>query len=365
MTDFYNRAMLLEGLHLPLTTPFYRDGRLYLKKLEHNVARYSRTPVSGLAVLTRVGEASLLSDEETREAMRVVSETAAPEKVLMVDVSRDSVMATMALAETAASLSYDAVLLGVPPLLRSSGPEHRVESLITYFATVADRCPLPIVLVSGSGDRSGNQGPALSAEMIGQLADRTSVIGIVDDALDEERLRSIRASTAAKKIEAPATQVFAPVTARMLRGRPSSESGNYIGAETLSSGGMALATAPPVPALRTRSKTVAFQIFAGSIGDLLSGWRAGADGAMVPFAACAPQATYEVWAAWKDGNVPLAEEKQRRLLEAAGWLEDRIPALKFACDLNGYFGGSARLPLLPLTGEERLEVERMMRPMRS
>ena len=351
--------MLFEGLHLPLTTPFYRDGKLYLKKLEHNVARYSRTPVSGLAALTRTGERSLLSDAETLEAMRVVSETAAPEKVLTVDVTRDSVMGTMALAEAAASLSYDAVLLGVPPLLRRSGPEQGVEALMTYFATVADQCPLPIVLLSA--DRAA----ALSAETIGRLADRTSVIGIVDDALDEERLQAIRALTAAKKIDVAVTQVFAPVTARMLRSRPSPESGNYIGAEMLVGGGTALATAPPVPALRTRSKTVPFQILAGATGKLLSGWQAGADGAMAPFAVCAPQATYEVWAAWKDGNVSLAEEKEKRLLEAAGWLEDRIPALKFACDLNGYFGGSARLPLLPLTGEERLEVERMMRHLRS
>ena len=353
--------MLFEGLHLPLTTPFYRDGKLYLKKLEHNVARYSRTPVSGLAALTSTGEQSLLSDEETREAMRVVSETAAPEKVLTVDVTRDSVMGTMAMAEAAASLSYDAVLLGVPPLLRRSGPEQGVEALMTYFATVADQCPLPIVLLNVREDRAA----ALSAEMIGQLADRTSVIGIVDDALDAERLRSLRALTAAKKIEVAVTQVFAPVTARMLSGRPSPESGNYIGAEMLSGGGTVLATAPPVPALRTRSKTVPFQILAGATGELLSGWQGGADGAMVPFAVCAPQATYEVWAAWKDGNVSLAEEKEKRLLEAAGWLEDRIPALKFACDLNGYFGGSARLPLLPLTGEERLEVERLMRRLRS
>ena len=353
--------MLFEGLHLPLTTPFYRDGKLYLKKLEHNVARYSRTPVSGLAALTVTGEQSLLSDAETLEAMRVVSETAAPEKVLTVDVTRDSVMGTIALAEAAASLSYDAVLLGAPSLLRGTGSKHHMECLSTYFAAVADRCPLPIVLLSGGGDRAS----ALPAEMIGQLAGRDSVIGIVDDALDAERLRSIRALTAAKKIEVPVTQIFAPVTARMLRGRPSSESANYIGAEMLLGGGTALATAPPVPALRTRSKTVPFQILAGATGELLNGWQAGADGAMVPFAVCAPQATYEVWAAWKDGNVSLAEEKETRLLEAAGWLGGLIPALKFACDLNGYFGGSARLPLLPLTGEERLEVERLMRHLRS
>ena len=32
--------MLLEGIFPAITTPFYPDGRLYLRKLEHNVERY-------------------------------------------------------------------------------------------------------------------------------------------------------------------------------------------------------------------------------------------------------------------------------------------------------------------------------------
>ena len=52
--------MLLEGLQLPLTTPFYSDGRLNLRKLEHNVARYSKTPVAGLVALGATGEPTLL-----------------------------------------------------------------------------------------------------------------------------------------------------------------------------------------------------------------------------------------------------------------------------------------------------------------
>jgi 4-hydroxy-2-oxoglutarate aldolase len=34
-------------------------------------------------------------------------------------------------------------------------------------------------------------------------------------------------------------------------------------------------------------------------------------------------------------------------------------------DFNGYFGGPARLPLLPLTSEEKGEVERMLADVRN
>ncbi len=53
-----------------VTTPFYPDGRLYLRKLEHNVERYSRTLAAGLVILGSTGEAVMLSDDETRDILR-------------------------------------------------------------------------------------------------------------------------------------------------------------------------------------------------------------------------------------------------------------------------------------------------------
>jgi dihydrodipicolinate synthase/N-acetylneuraminate lyase len=42
-----------------------------------------------------------------------------------------------------------------------------------------------------------------------------------------------------------------------------------------------------------------------------------------------------------------------------------ISGVKYACDLNGYYGGPARLPLLPLTAEEKREVEKLMAVIRN
>ena len=88
---------------------------------------------------------------------------------------------------------------------------------------------------------------------------------------------------------------------------------------------------------------------------------------MPAFAASAPQACYEVLAAWKDGDQGLAEEKQTRLHDLAMRVEKElgVAGIKFGCDLNGYFGGRPRSPLLPLTGEERAEIETLMRGLRN
>jgi dihydrodipicolinate synthase/N-acetylneuraminate lyase len=107
-------------------------------------------------------------------------------------------------------------------------------------------------------------------------------------------------------------------------------------------------------------------MLAGDTAGLLECLRAGAVGAMPGFAASAPQACYEVLAAWKDGDDGLAQEKQIRLHRVAEKVEEElgVAGIKFGCDLNGYFGGRPRLPLLPLTGEERTRIEALMQGLR-
>jgi dihydrodipicolinate synthase/N-acetylneuraminate lyase len=63
----------------------------------------------------------------------------------------------------------------------------------------------------------------------------------------------------------------------------------------------------------------------------------------------------------------LAQEKQQRVSAAAARVagELGIPGVKYACDLNGYYGGTVRLPLLPLTGAARDEVDRLMAAIRN
>src|ERR1035437_1624335 len=103
--------MLMEGIFAAITTPFYADERVYFRKLEANMARYSRTLLAGVVVLGSTGEAVELSDAESREVLRVAAEAAAPEKVLIAGVGRESVKATVALAEAAAQFRYDVALV--------------------------------------------------------------------------------------------------------------------------------------------------------------------------------------------------------------------------------------------------------------
>ena len=38
-----------------------------------------------------------------------------------------------------------------------------------------------------------------------------------------------------------------------------------------------------------------------------------------------------------------------------------IPGIKYGQDLNGYYGGTPRLPLLPLNGDAKAEIGELLR----
>ncbi len=348
--------MLLEGLFVPLTTPFYPDGRLYLRKLEHNVDRYSKTPAAGLVVLSEAGEASLVSDEETKELLGAAIRAAAEQKVMLAGVSRDSVVGTLNLTNVTAELGYDGVLLKRPSLLRGEA----VRETLNYFRAVADRTAAPIVLYS-------TRVSPLPNEVIAELAGHPQIAGLVDEFVDPGRMEAIRAATAEVNRDVTVTHVFAAVTGRMQASKEIAGTGTFVSADALTEGGAAVAVAPPKPAIKTRVKTVGFQCLAAATAKMLDGLRSGASGVMPTLGAAAPQACYEVYAAWKDGDLSLAEEKQLRLSGAIDQVEERlgIPGIRYGSDLTGYFGGLPRLPLLPLTGTERSSVDAAMQGIRN
>ena len=110
-----------------------------------------------------------------------------------------------------------------------------------------------------------------------------------------------------------------------------------------------------------------FQVISGSPGTLLDSFEAGASGAILAFAACAPQACQEIYLAWKDHDLNLAKEKQQRIAAAGKRVagDFGIAGIKYACDFNGFYGGRPRAPLLGLGAEQKAEVESLMADIRN
>ena len=372
--------MLLHGIFPPITTPFYPDGRLYLKKLEHNVERYSKTPIAGIVVLGSTGEAIALSDDERREVLKTARESCASHKVLVAGTGAESALETLRLTEYAAALGYDAALVRTPFFYK---PQLKPANILAFYRTVADHSPLPILIYSVPVFTGYDMPP----ELVIELANHPNIIGIKESGGDAEKIRRMVEGTRHIKRSATVTAVFAAVTPRMTRAarlESSSEGGELVSIGALSGVGKsdhvgtgvharpaeqtsANASDSNSASLKTRQKEVGFQVLAGTAQRLLPALEAGAVGAVLAFATPAPTACYEIYTAWKEGDVKLAREKQQRISASAIRVASElgIPALKYALDLNGYYGGPPRLPLLPLTGDLKAEVEKLMSDLRN
>ena len=119
--------------------------------------------------------------------------------------------------------------------------------------------------------------------------------------------------------------------------------------------------------IKTRGKEVGFQVLVGAAHTLLDSLQVGASGGVLGFAAPAPTICFEIHAAWRDNDLDLARSKQTALTPATKRVvsEMGIPAIKYAMDLNGYYGGLPRLPLLPLSAAQKAEVDGHMSSFRN
>ena len=375
--------MLLSGIFPPITTPFYPDGEVYYKKIESNVERYSRTPVAGIVVLGSTGEAIFLSDQERRDVLKMALAAAAPSKVMVAGTGVESAHGTLQFTEYAADLGYDAVLVRTPHYYKK---QMLPANLLAFYRTVADRSALPIIIYNFP-QATGYDMPA---ELVIELAGHPNIVAIKESSGNLDKVKQVVEGTRHIKRQATVTETFEAVTPRMLKAAAAEnekQSRELVSVASLAGSAEAMErrASPPVregeggvtkPSssavtvvgkLKTRQKEVGFQIMVGAAHQLEPSLALGAVGAILAFASPAPTACYEIFAAFKDGDTALAREKQERVSLAAQRVASDlgIPGVKHSMDLNGYYGGPSRLPFLPLSGEQKSEIENLMAGIRS
>jgi len=380
--------MLLSGIFPPITTPFYSDGEVYYKKIEANVERYSRTPVAGIVVLGSTGEAILLSDQERRDVLKTALAAAAPSKVMIAGTGIESAHETLRLTEYAAELGYDAAMVRTPHYYKR---QMLPANLLAFYRTVADRSALPIVIYNFPQAT----GYDIPAEVVIELASHPNIVAIKESSGNLDKVKTMIGGTRNINIkrQATVTETFEAVTPRMLKAavaESEKRSRELVSVASLASPARSAGVSPAfeqasppvhnpiatkpsssavtvVGKLKTRQKEVGFQVMVGAAHQLEPSLGLGAVGAILALACPAPTACYEIYAALKDGDNALAREKQERIKLAAQRVvgELGVPGVKYAMDLNGYYGGPSRLPFLPLSGEQKAEIEKLMAGIKS
>ena len=297
-----NTPLKLTGIFAALTTCFDHAGRMYKNKVLHNVGKMNDVALSGYLVCGSTGETPFLSTEERLELMGWVREASADKKILIAGVGAESVVETVRVANRAADLGYHAALALTPFYYRFQ--MHRPDTQLLYFRAVADQSKLPVLLYN----IPQVTGYKLLPETVAALAEHPNIIGMKDSSGDLESLEKI-------------LKVVNPD----------------------------------------------FQVLSGSGANFGDALKLGAKGAILAIANAVPYACVTVWEAYRTREHDAASDWQQRLVPAARAVAAQygIPGLKYAMDLNGYYGGPPRLPFVSPSPEEKTAIESAFSDLRS
>jgi 4-hydroxy-tetrahydrodipicolinate synthase len=174
----------LEGVYVPLITPFAADGGVALEALEQLGHEYLDAGCTGLVALGTTGETTALDADEQRAVIDICARVCAERDAqLIVGAGTNSTAKTIAAVERLAGTpALVATLIVVPYYVRPSEA-----GVVAHFRAVADASPVPVVVYNIPVRTGRNLGPAGMLE----LASLPSVIGVKQavGGLDEETLQ--------------------------------------------------------------------------------------------------------------------------------------------------------------------------------
>jgi 4-hydroxy-2-oxoglutarate aldolase len=240
------------------------------------------------------GETCLLTAEEKLRLFELVAKYAASDKLLICGTGAESVRETVRLTNLAAEMGYKAALVLTPHYYKNLLNNAAAQAL--YYRSVADQTKIPLMIYN----MPQTTGVDIPAATVAQLSEHPNIVAIKESSGN-----------------------VAKVMQMVSEARPD------------------------------------FQVLVGSAPTLAPSLAVGAVGAVLAYANAAPYSTIAIWEAHRQREFAAALDWQRRIAKAAGLVTVKygIPGLKYAMDLNGYYGGPVRLPLTPVGPEAKKEIE--------
>ncbi len=290
--------MNLSGIFPPVCTPFLDNGDFSAHKTRTNIEKWNRLDLAGYVATGSTGEAVYLNRQEKLQLWETIRAAAAPGKILIAGTGEESVRETVDMTNQAAALGYVAALVRTPHYYK--GQMNKADAQLTFFRAVADQSKIPILIYNFPQVT----GVDLPADWVAQLAAHPNICGIKESSGNIEKVGT------------------------MVNQCPAS-----------------------------------FQVLVGSAPTLYPNLCMGAVGAILAFANPASQACVDIYKAWKTGDHAKALAAQRHIAKASSLTGPKhgIAGLKYAMDLNGYYGGPVRLPLTPLSPAAKGEVEELFK----
>ena len=286
--------MKLHGIFPPIVTPFDYKGDLYKVKVQFNLEKWNKTALAGYAVCGSTGESVHLTTEEKVQMWEWVAEYANSSKLLIAGTGVESVRETVCLTNRAAEIGYKVAMVRTPHYYKNL--INRPDAQALYFRAVADQSKLPVMIYNWPQAT----GVDIMPEAVAMLSEHPNIIAIKESSGSLEKVMQM-----------------------------------------------------------LRECKAGFQVLTGSAPTLAPHLTVGCVGAVLAFANAAPFATLSIYEAHRTREPEAALDWQNRIAKAAQLVTTKygVPGLKFAMDLNGYYGGPPRLPLTILKPEQQREIE--------
>ena len=293
--------MKLQGIFPPITTPFDHEGNIYAAKIQHNVEQWNRTALSGYVVMGSTGESVMLTEAEKYTVWELVAKHAAPEKLLIAGTGMESVRETVSLTNRAAEMGYKAAMVRTPHYYKNLIA--RGDAQMLFYRSVADRAKIPLIIYNWPQ----TTGVDIPADAVAALSEHPNVIAIKESSGNLEKVMQM-----------------------------------------------------------IREVKHGFQVLVGSASTLWPSLLMGACGAILAYANAAPYSVIAIWEAFRTREEAAGLDWQNRIGRPSALVTTKygIPGLKYAMDLNGYYGGPPRLPLTPPSTEAKQEIEAAFRDLK-
>lgn len=287
----------LKGVIPPVITPFTKEGKVDFAAFVKNIKLLNQIPLAGYLILGSNGETPYISDEDKAELVRLAVQHRAPGKVIMVGTGLENTAATIALTNKMAALGADCALLLTPNYYSEQMGD---AAQIAYFTAVADNSNIPILIYNVTKFTGIN----ISPSAVTKLSAHPNIMGMKDSSGNIAQLISFMVSGLDKE----------------------------------------------------------FNLIVGTASAWYPALAIGVKAAVMATANCCPQECVDVQTLYENGDLAGSLALYKRLFPVNACVTGKlgVPALKHACDKLGFVGGHPCPPLLPLTEEQRAQVDKVL-----
>lgn len=291
------KKIQIKGVLPPMITPFKENGDVDYKAFTSNIEKWNNDKLSGYLVLGSNSETVYLNEEEKIELIKLTVERAKPGRHIIVGSGMESLRETIRFTNIAAKLGVHAALVLTPFYY---GGKMNSEALINYFTLLADNSDIPILIYNVPKFTHIN----IKADAVAILSEHPNIIGMKDSLGD-------------------------------------------------------------VPQLATFKRVVPedFNLMVGTASAWYPALTLGIKAGILALANCNPNECAEVQEAFDNGHWEKAREIYQNIfpINTAVTATYGIAGLKYACDILGYNGGTVRYPLLPITDDEKKNIDSILK----